>query len=172
MNKTLVLSLALALPLAANAAGAGAGKDTEFRTKAAQGGMAEVALGQLAVNKASDPKVKEFGQRMVDDHGKANEELKSIAQRDGESLPSESSKGQQDMAQKLGQKSGKDFDAAYAQMMVKDHEEDVALFKKEASSGQDPEMKQFASKTLPTLEEHLKMAKALPEAGKGSAKKE
>ena len=172
MNKTLVLTLALALPLAANAAGNAGAKDSEFRTKAAQGGMAEVALGQMAVNKAADPKVKEFGQKMVDDHGKANEELKSIAQRDGESLPAESSKAQQDAAQKLGQKTGKDFDTAYAQMMVKDHEEDVALFKKEAASGQDPEMKQFASKTLPTLEEHLKMAKELPGAGKGSSKKE
>lgn len=168
MNKTLVVTLALALPLAANAAVAG--KDTEFRTKAAQGGMAEVALGQLAANKGSDPKIKEFGQHMVDDHGKANDELKAIAQRDGESLPTESSKQQQDAAQKLGLKSGKDFDAAYAQMMVKDHEEDVALFKKEAASGQDPEMKQFASKTLPTLEQHLKMARELPAAGKAPKK--
>ena len=172
MNKTLVLTLALALPLAATAAGNGAGKDSEFRTKAAQGGMAEVALGQIAANKGSDPKIKEFGQHMVDDHSKANDELKAIAQKDGESLPSEPSKAQQDAAQKLGQKSGKDFDAAYAQMMVKDHEEDVALFKKEAASGQDPELKQYASKTLPTLEQHLKMAKDLPEAGKGSSKKE
>lgn len=170
MNKTLVMMLALGLPLAANAAATDPGKDAEFRTKAAQGGMAEVALGQLAANKGSDPKIKEFGQHMVDDHGKANDELKSIAQHDGESLPTESSKQQQDAAQKLGQKSGKDFDAAYAQMMVKDHEEDVALFKKEAASGQDPEMKQFASKTLPTLEQHLKMARELPQAGKSSKK--
>ena len=170
MNKTLVLALALALPLAANAAGKAAGKDNDFRTKAAQGGMAEVALGQLAVNQGSDPKIKEFGQRMVDDHSKANDELKMVAQRDGESLPAESSKAQQDAAQKLGQKSGKDFDAAYARMMVKDHEEDVALFKKEAASGQDPELKEYASKTLPTLEQHLKMARELPEAGKSSKK--
>ena len=170
MKKTLVVTLALALPLAASAAAAGAGKDADFRTKAAQGGMAEVALGQMAANKGSDPKIKEFGQHMVDDHGKANDELKSIAQRDGESLPAESSKAQQDAAQKLGEKSGKDFDAAFTQMMLKDHEETIALFKQEAASGQDPEMKQFASKTLPTLEQHLKMARELPPAGKASTK--
>ena len=168
MNKTIVLTLALALPLAAMAANAEKGKDADFATKAAQGGLSEVALGKLAANKGSDPKIKEFGQRMVDDHSKANDELKAIAQKDGESLPGEASKKQQDAAQKLGQKSGKEFDEAYAEMMVKDHEEDVAEFKKEAESGKDPEMKQFASKTLPTLEAHLKMARELPGA---SAKK-
>jgi len=169
MNKTISLLVSLALPFGI-ATAADKSKDSEFAMKAAQGGLAEVSEGQLAANKGSDPKVKEFGQKMVTDHGKANDELKAAAQKSGVTLPTEASKKEQDDANKLGQKSGKDFDEAYAKMMVKDHEEDVALFKKEADSGSDPNLKAFAQKTLPTLEQHLSMAKELPGAG-GSKKK-
>ena len=163
-KKTLAMLVSLALPFAlANAADNS--KDSEFAMKAAQGGLAEVAEGQLAANKGSDPKVKEFGQKMVADHGKANDELKAAAQKSGITLPTEASKKEQDDANKLGKKQGKDFDADYAKMMVKDHEEDVALFQKEADSGSDPNLKAFAQKTLPTLKEHLSMAKELPGAG-------
>ena len=165
MNRTIALLATLALPVAL-AALAESAKDTDkdFYTKAAQAGMAEVATGQLAISNGSDQKIKEFGKQMVDDHTKAGNELTSIAQRDGVTLPSEATKAQQDAAQKLSAKSGHAFDVAYAHMAVKDHEEAVALFKQEASSGKEADMKAFAQKTLPTLEQHLKMAKELPGA--------
>jgi putative membrane protein len=165
MKKNLAVLLSLALPFGL-ATAAENSKDSEFAMKAAQGGMAEVSTGQLAANKGSDPKIKEFGQRMATDHGKANDELKAAAQKSGITLPAEASKKQQDDTNKLGQKQGKDFDEDYAKMMVKDHEEDVALFQKEADSGSDPNLKSFAQKTLPTLKEHLSMAKELPGAPK------
>jgi putative membrane protein len=169
MKKTISLLISLALPFG-GAIAAGNSKDSEFAMKAAQGGLAEVTEGQLAATKGSDPKVKEFGQKMLADHSKANDELKAAAQQSGVTLPTEASKKEQNDAKKLEQKSGKDFDDAYAKMMVKDHEQDVALFKKEAESGSDPNLKAFAQKTLPTLEQHLSMAKSLP--GAGGSKKE
>lgn len=166
MKKSLVLLISLAAPFALAQAADSKSADSEFAMKAAQGGLAEVSEGQLAASKASDPKIKEFGQKMVSDHGKANDELKAVAQKSGITLPTEPSKKEQDDANKLGQKMGKDFDEAYAKMMVKDHEEDVALFQKEADSGSDPNLKAFAQKTLPTLKEHLSMAKELHGSGK------
>lgn len=105
---------------------------------------------------------------MVDDHSKANDELKQIAQKENRSLPGEPSPDEQKSAQKLEQMQGAQFDETYAHMMVKDHEQDVALFKQEAQSGKDPQLKEFAQKTLPTLEEHLRMAKQLPHNGNKS----
>ena len=163
-NKNVFLILSLALPLGALAASPSKDTDTDFATKAAQAGMAEVATGQLAANQGSDARIKQFGQQMVTDHGKANDELKAIAQKDAVMLPKESSKAQQDAATKLGQAQGKEFDMQYAQMAVKDHEEAVALFKKEADSGKEADMQAFARKTLPTLQQHLKMAQELSAA--------
>ena len=133
--------------------------DGAFVTAAAQGGMAEVQMGRLAVEKASDPKVKEFGQRMVDDHTKAGNELKSTAERDGVALPPAISAKQKATLNRLSRLSGSAFDRAYMQDMVKDHEEDVAAFQREADKGSDPDMKVFAGKTLPTLQDHLREAK-------------
>jgi len=165
MNKTIALVASLTLPFGI-AVAAESGPDATFAMKAAQGGLAEVSEGKLAASKGSDPKIKEFGEKMVSDHGKANDELKAVAQKSGVTLPTEASKKEQDDANKLGQKMGKDFDEAYAKMMVKDHEEDVALFQKEADSGSDPNLKAFAQKTLPTLKEHLSMAKELQGSSK------
>ena len=136
-------------------------KDQDFVTKAGQGGLAEVQIGQLAATKGVAGDIKTFGQRMVADHGKANDELKSIATTAGATVPSEPSSDQRDTMAKLDKEAGADFDKAYAKAMVKDHKEDIDLFKKEASSGENADLKAFAQKTLPTLEEHLRMAEAL-----------
>jgi putative membrane protein len=132
--------------------------DKTFVTKAAQGGMAEVQLGQLATEKAQSDDVKKFGQRMVDDHSKANDQLKSIASQKGVTLPTDLSAKDKAEKDRLSKLSGEQFDKAYMKAMVKDHKTDVAEFQKEANSGKDSDVKNFASQTLPTLQDHLKMA--------------
>jgi len=132
--------------------------DKHFVNEAAEGGIAEVELGQLATNKASNQKVKDFGQKMVDDHGKANDQLKDCASKLGISLPDHPSAMQEAEKAKLSAYSGAHFDKAYMAGMLKDHRADIAAFKKEAAGGQNPEIKQFAKSTLPTLEEHLRLA--------------
>ena len=134
--------------------------DKAFVEKAAVGGMAEVQMGKMAQQKGSSDQVKQFGSRMVEDHSKANDELKQIASGKGLQLPSApDAHDQQEMA-RMQKLSGAEFDRAYMDHMVKDHKKDIAEFKKQASSGKDPEIKAFAAKTLPTLQEHLKMAEA------------
>ena len=143
-----------------------AGADKTFVEKAAIGGMAEVELGNLAQQKAASEDVKKFGARMVQDHSKANDELKSLAGNKGIALPSSPTKGQQRDLEKLGKKSGADFDKDYMKHMVSDHKKDVKEFEKEAKSGKDPELQAFASKTLPTLREHLQQAESTYDAVK------
>ena len=134
--------------------------DRAFAEKAAAGGAAEVEGGKVAEQRAANDKVKQFGARMVQDHGKANDELKQIASGKGLQLPSApDAHDQQEMA-RMQKLSGAEFDRAYMDHMVKDHKKDIAEFKKQASSGKDPEIKAFAAKTLPTLQEHLKLAEA------------
>jgi putative membrane protein len=135
--------------------------DTAFAMKAAEGGLTEVKLGQLAAEKATNLDVKAFGQQMVDDHTKANTELKSVAGAQGMTLPTELNAKHQAMYTKLQNTSGAEFDHMYVRSMVKDHEEDVKDFQKEANSGKDPQIKDFASKTLPVLQGHLEKVKAL-----------
>ena len=137
-----------------------AGADHKFVNEAAQGGLAEVELGTLATKKAESPDVKSFGQKMVDDHSKANQELKELASHKGITLPTSIDSKAQSMKDKLNGMSGATFDRYYMQQMVNDHQEDVAEFRKEANSGMDSDAKAFASKTLPTLEEHLKLAQS------------
>jgi putative membrane protein len=133
--------------------------DKDFVMKAANGGMAEVAGGQTAVQKATNADVKTFGQRMVDDHGKANDELKQLATTKGLALPTAPDAEHQKKLDELSKKTGKAFDKAYMDDMVKDHEKDVAEFQKESTSAQDPDLKNWVTKTLPTLQDHLRMAK-------------
>jgi len=143
--------------------------DQHFMKEAAEGGMAEVELGQLAADKASSPDVKEFGQRMVKDHSQANDQLKQIAMQKGVTLPTSPSAKDEMTKKKLSNLSGDAFDKAYMADMVKDHKKDIAAFQRESSSGQDPDVKQFASQTLPTLQDHLKQAQAAtPRAGSAS----
>ena len=134
--------------------------DTTFVTKAAEGGMAEVEFGNLAKSKASSSDVKSFGEQMVTDHTKANDELKGIASQKGITLPTSLTAKDQALHDRLSKLSGADFDRAYMNAMVSDHRTDVNEFKKESEHGSDPDVKAFASKTLPTLENHLKMAES------------
>lgn len=134
--------------------------DTKFATEAAQGGMAEVQLGQLAVQKAENPDVKAFGQHMVDDHTKANDQLKQIASQEGITLPTTLDQKDVLLQTKLQSLSGRQFDKAYMTAMVKDHQKDVKEFEKESKSGSDVQIKAFASQTLPTLQNHLQMAES------------
>jgi putative membrane protein len=135
--------------------------DSNFAVKAAAGGTAEVKMGQLAQEKGINDAVKAFGQRMVDDHSKAGDKLKDVASQEGMTLPTGVSKADQREYDRLSKLSGKDFDQAYALAMVKDHVNDIAEFKKEAMSGGDPGLKQFATDTLPTLQDHLKQAREM-----------
>lgn len=134
--------------------------DRTFAQKAAAGGLAEVSLGQLAQSNASSQQVKDFGQRMVTDHSQANQELQQIAQTENLTLPTAPDSKDQAVQKRLSALKGPAFDAAYTQDMVKDHQQDIAEFKREAQSGQDPALKAFAQKTLPVLEQHLQMAQA------------
>ena len=133
--------------------------DAHFAKEAAQGGMAEVKLGQLAEEKGSNNTVKNFGKRMVEDHSKAGDQLKGVASRESITLPTDISAKDQATYDRLAKLNGAAFDRAYARDMVKDHETDVAAFQKEANAGKDDSLKSFASETLPTLRDHLKQAK-------------
>jgi putative membrane protein len=141
-------------------------EDSNFVHQAAIGGMTEVKLGNIAQQQASNAQVKQFGARMVKDHSKANDELKQLASRKGIDVPPElDSKHQKDVDQ-LQKKQGAEFDRAYMDHMVEDHRKDVSDFRKEANAGKDPDIKAFAAKTLPTLEEHLQMAESIQAAVK------
>jgi len=141
--------------------------DTTFAMKAAQGGMAEVEFGRLATERASDAKVKQFGQRMIDDHTKANDDLKSVAAKDGMTLPTALDSKDAATKNKLSGLQGEPFDKTYMEDMVSDHEKDIAEFQREADHGTNPDLKAFAQRTLPTLQHHLQMAKdALAEVKK------
>lgn len=133
--------------------------DRMFIHKAAEGGMAEVQLGQLAQQKASSQEVKDFGQRMVTDHSQANDKLKSIAANQGVTVPSSLDAKDQALYDRLSGLSGNAFDKAYMRAMVNDHVQDVAEFRKESGSARDQAVRSFASDTLPTLEDHLRMAR-------------
>ena len=136
-------------------------KDQQFVQHAARDGLAEVQMGQMAAERASNPEVQRFGQRMVTDHSKANQELMTLAQSKNISVPKDIDKQHQKTAEALGKKRGTSFDRDYTRDMVSDHEKAVRLFTTEANDGSDPDIKAFASKTLPTLQEHLQMARQL-----------
>ena len=145
--------------------------DENFVIKAANGSMAEVELGKLAVEKAGSDEVKKFGQRMVDDHRKANDELKILAQNKHITLPSAIDATEKALHDRLAKLSGALFDRAYIQAMLVDHRKDVSEFRMEARSGKDADVKGWAAKTLPTLEEHLKLAQNTNRAAATSGKK-
>jgi putative membrane protein len=205
--------------MAAGATGTGAlsNDDKKFVMEAAHGGMMEVELGKLATQKAMSDDVKQFGQRMVDDHSKANDELMQLASSKGimmshsmgsnstaggtdsqtsdsnaqssasatQSSGSNTTSGQgsnasaddakmmkkhQEMVSQLSALSGAEFDRKYMEHMVKDHEKDVAAFERESTKGSDADLKAWAAKTLPTLREHLQMARDTAMKVKGSSK--
>jgi putative membrane protein len=128
--------------------------DREFATNAAQASLAEIKLGQLAADKGSSTVVKTFAKQMVDDHTRANDQLKTITVSKGIMLPTDLTEDQQATYDKLSKLSGKQFDSAYMNEMQKDHDKAVSLFSKEAKSGKDSDLKSFAEKTLPTIKRH------------------
>ncbi len=135
--------------------------DTEFAVKAASGGLVEVELGRMAQEKAQSAQVKEFGAQMITDHTKANAELKALAATKNITIPSTPGEEQQKDIADLGKLSGAEFDKKYISYMKDDHEEDVKEFKKAADDAKDPDLKAFATKTLPVLQKHLDMVKAI-----------
>ena len=132
--------------------------DTKFVKDAAEGGLAEVELGNVAKSNGTNDAVKQFGDKMVTDHSKANDELKSLAQQKGWTLPTELKAADKAKKDRLSKMNGAQFDKAYMRDMVQDHHKDVKEFEKCASSCKDPDLKAWASKTVPTLQDHLKMA--------------
>lgn len=132
-----------------------------FVSKAAQDGMTEVELGKVALDKSKDAKVREFAQRMVTDHGKANRELASIAKQKGLEAPKELDTEHQAMVRKLESQDGEAFDVEYSRHMNMDHSKAIELFEATTRSS-DPDLAGFAKKTLPTLKEHKQMASKLP----------
>lgn len=132
-----------------------------FTTNAAQGGMTEVKLGNLALAKTQSADVKHFAEQMVADHTKANDDLKEVAAKKSVALPTDISDEQKSIMDKLSKLSGADFDKEYVKDMVEDHEKDVKEFQTQAQSGTDTDVKAFAARTLPTLQEHLTMIKGI-----------
>jgi putative membrane protein len=136
-----------------------AAQDLEFAQKAAEGGLMEVQFGELAQQQAKDEQVVQFGERMVQDHGQANEKLMAIAEQKGIQLPQELPEDAQQKYDELQQLSDAEFDQAYMDEMVQDHQKDIELFEQQAESGEDPDLRAFAEESLPTLREHLERAK-------------
>jgi putative membrane protein len=139
--------------------------DKSFATEAAKGGLAEVELGQLALQKATSPQVKQFAQRMVTDHTQANQELMQLARSQNLDLPAQLDAKHKSDIDRLRGLSGSAFDTAYMQHMLQDHNKDVADFQKQAQSGSDPALKSFAQKYLPTLQQHLQLAQSTAPKG-------
>lgn len=143
--------------------------DRNFILKAAKGGEEEVELGRLAQEKASSDAVKQFGQRMVEDHGSANKELGDLAANKSVQLNDKAPKKDPTL-DKLSKLQGQAFDREYVKAMVKDHKQDVAEFRRMHSGAVDPNLKAWIDKTLPTLEDHLKTIEGI-QAQMASAKK-
>ena len=143
--------------------------DYKFVSEAAQGGMAEVQLGQIARDRASNPAVKEFAEKMVKEHTDADQQLSQLASQKGATLPTDIGASEKRETDRLLKLSGADFDRAYMKRMVRDHEKDVKEFQREAKNASDADVQSFANKTLPTLQEHLKMAQDVDSNIKGEA---
>ncbi|HEY2686166.1 MAG TPA: DUF4142 domain-containing protein [Steroidobacteraceae bacterium] len=158
--KATVLLLALAAPMAVLADS----PDASFYKTAAEAGMSEVDLGNMAQDKGSNQQVKDFGAMMVKDHGAANDKLKSLAATKNITLPSSSSVRDTAVKAKLDVLSGDTFDKSYVKSQLRAHRQAVALFKKESGAGQDPDAKAFAAATLPTLRGHLKQITSIATA--------
>jgi putative membrane protein len=132
--------------------------DQTFMINTAKASMAEVELGKVAVQNASSDQVKKFGQKMIDDHSKANDELKALAGSKSVVLPSDVDAQDKATRDNLAAMKGEAFDREYMSMMVAGHRTVVDSFRMESKSGDDADLKAWVNKTLPTIEEHLKMA--------------
>jgi putative membrane protein len=158
----LVLSLPTAFALAAGAKSDSKvpSADEQFLKDAAAGGMMEVELGKIAADKAVNDQVKAFGKQMQEDHGKANDELKTLAANKGVQIPTALSGKHKRTVDRLSKLSNAEFDRQYMRTMIDDHKEDLKAFQREADKGKDPDVKQFASKYVPMIQNHLEMAQA------------
>lgn len=132
-----------------------------FMTEAAKGGIAEVELSKAALPKLKDAAVKQFAQQMIADHTRANTELKTLATKKNVTLPTELDAEHKATQADMNSMSGADFDKDYVNAMVADHEKAVALFQSQSTGGTDADAKKFATNTLPTLQKHLEMIKAI-----------
>jgi putative membrane protein len=141
--------------------------DLRFLREAAGGGLAEVALGKLAMDHAQSADVHAFGQRMMEDHGKVNAQVLSLAHTKQVELPTEVPADAKQVAEQLAGLSGAAFDRAFMKGMVADHEKAIGAFEAEAKSGGDKDLRQFAAQTLPMLRDHLALARRIQAALKG-----
>jgi putative membrane protein len=135
--------------------------DKSFIADAIEGGLTEVQLGKLAADKASDPEVKAFGQKMVDDHTRLGDQLKQVADKMQITPPASPSKKQQQTIARLQGLSGADFDHAYVKNMVKDHRKDLADFKRESAATQNQDLKSAVDQGIPVIDEHLHMSEGI-----------
>ena len=159
--KLLTLAVALlfggSLALAADKLSMG---DSRFIKDAAAGGLMEVQLGKLASEKAASPQVKEFGKKMEQDHGKANTEIQHLASSKNVQISDKLEGKQKSTYDRLAKLSGERFDREYMKAMIDDHKDDVDKFKKQADKADDADVKKFAAKTLPVLQQHLELAQS------------
>lgn len=144
--------------------------DKKFAKDMALTAMVEVELGKLAAQKASKDDIKQLGQKIVDDHTKANDQLKEVASKENISIPDALDSKHQSRIDKLSKLSGEDFDKAYVKEELRDHQAEVRDFSAEAQSGADPQVKEFASNMLPTLQQELDLVKNLNKSEKNAAK--
>lgn len=142
-------------------------KDAMFIREAAAGNLAEVKMGRIGLDKSSSSDVKQFAQRLVDDHTKANDQLMTLAQQKNVTLPTEPMAKAQKEAKRLESLSGAAFDKAWTAAMVKDHKKDIAKYTRESKHAKDADVRQYASATLPTLKTHLQMAEQIKTASGG-----
>jgi putative membrane protein len=139
----------------------GESADKSFAISAADGGMLEVKLGELALKKATMPETKEFGKMMITDHKKVNAELKSLAGKKKITLPTQLSRAKQQLYDSLATFNGEQFDMMYMNMMIASHEETIGLFQTESNDGSDQDFRKWADSKIPALKHHLEKAKAL-----------
>ncbi len=145
--------------------------DTSFAKKAAEGGMFEVQTAQYVKDHASSQDVKDFAQKMIDDHSKANDQLKDWASKNNVTLPTQLTGKEETTYNRLSKMNGDSLDKAYMQTMLTDHRKDIAEFEHEANHGTNPELKQWAENTVPTLKEHLSLAEqTAPKVGVNTTK--
>ena len=133
----------------------------DFAKEAAAGGLMEVELGNIAVKNSSTQQIKDFGKMMVDDHSKANDQLKALASVKNIDLPTMVTSDQHKKIDKLSKETGADFDKDYVKMMVNDHKEDIDHFKDALDKAKDADVKSFISNTLPVLQKHLDAIQAI-----------
>jgi putative membrane protein len=135
-----------------------------FLQRAAEGQQAEIALGQLASERAGDRQVKQFGVQMIRDHRKASAEVRQLASKEGVILPTQLTGKHKDKQEQFAQLSGSEFDRAYMEYMLRDHRKDVKDFERNVKAIKDPQVQQWAEGTLPLLKQHLQQAQQIASA--------